>query len=942
MESKNPSEKKALSRSQLKYERERRGWSLAYVATQVNCPDPHMIGRWERGVISPSPRYRQALCELFGKDAEELGFLSKELGTPRGRTSLQPVPKPGEGPVVVHQHSSLHLVGGDATSGDRASLPAQLTSFVGREQEILTICELLGRPEVRLLTLTGTGGVGKTRLGLQAVAQLTNDFADGVRFLSLMETDTPDLVVPTIANKLGLQEVRGEQTFDLLKAFLKDKHLLILLDNFEQVIEAAPILPDLLGCCPHLKFLITSRTVLRVSGEYEFFVSPLALPDLTPFFGKEHFSQYSAIALFLARARTVLPDFIMDETNACVIADICIHLDGLPLAIELAVSRLKLLSPQMLLERLDHRLEILTNGVRDAPVRQQTLRNTLMWSYHLLNPIEQRLFCYLSIFVGGCIFQTIETMWATLESEQEKGQVLEGVASLLDKSMLLRTAQEEGEEPRLFMLRTIREFGLERLFLDGKLEQTQLAHARYYLALAEEAEPALKGSQPLPWLERLEREHDNLHEALRYLIMYGERGVSVGTEMALRLGKALERFWIIRGHVREGRDLIERALKHCQGVFPSVRGDAMHTIANLAGLQGDLPSVAASGEETLALFQELGDPAGIVRSLCKLGSVAQMRGEYATACTYYEESLVISRREKCKETLGETLYYFASMSFFQGDICQARAMIEECLALFRESDDQYNIAAALSLLGWILLLQGDAQAAYALEEENLAICREVGSQHRSAHALSALGHIAFHMGDFSQAYERFEESLAMMMRLGDRWMVAFCLEGLARAVVAQGEAVWAVHLLSAATVLRDVIGVSTSPLEQLVREQTLSTIHDQLDEQAFTTAWTEGQTMSPEQATFARRSFMPSSADRAAEKLPATSMRTSCALTTGLTRREQEILYLVAQGLTDAQVAERLVITRRTVNWYLTKIYRKIHVSSRNAATRYALEHKLT
>jgi predicted ATPase/transcriptional regulator with XRE-family HTH domain len=848
---KDQTEKEVISRTQLKYERERRGWTLAYVAEQIDCPDPHMLGRWERGTTSPSPRYRQALCELFGKDAEELGLLPKKPGPLPEQALDQPVPEPS----VTRHYSSQPSAHENATVEDRFFHSAQLTSFVGRKQEITTVCELLRRPEVRLLTLTGTGGVGKTRLGVQIVTHLANDFTAGVHILSLMETSDPDQVVPTIAHKLGLQEIGNQPIFDVLKAFLNEKHLLLLLDNFEQVVDAAPILPDLLICCPRLKILVTSRTVLRVSGEYEFSVPPLALPDLTQLPKKEQLAHYPAIALFLERTRAVLPNFTLNETNARVIADICTHLDGLPLAIELAVPRLKLLSPQTLLARLDHRLQLLTNGVQDAPARQQTLRSTLEWSYRLLNPREQQLFCYLSLFVGGCTLEAIETIWATLEDQQEKEWVLEGVASLLDKSMLLRSV-EEGKEPRLLMLRTIREYGMEHLSLDGKLEQMQWAHARYYLALAEEAEPALKGPQTLPWLECLEREHDNLREAFYHLITYGENGISMGTELALRLGKALERFWIIRGHVKEGRDLLERALEHSLGVSLSIQGNAMNTLMALVSLQGDLDYMKMASTKNLELFRELGDTVGITRSLCRLGVAAQIQGEYATARTYYEESLAIARREQCLETLNETLIYFSAMTFYQGDINTARTLSEECLTLSRELGDQYNIASTLTILGWVLLLQNNAQAARTVEEENLFICRMLRNQHGIAHALNALGEIAFLSGDLTQAFAYFEESLAIMMQLGDRWIVAFGLERLAGVVAAQGDPIWAVHLLSVAAVLRDVIAASIAPLEQFAREQTLATIENQLNEQAFATAWAEGQTMSPAQVIAARRPFM--------------------------------------------------------------------------------------
>lgn len=851
---------------------------------------------------------------------------------------------------ALNSHGELHVLQERSlisrkeiltASKDIPSLPVPLTSFVGREQEIATVCSLLKKSEIRLLTLIGTGGVGKTRLSLQAATRLSKYFDDQVCFISLRDTSDPAFVLPTIARALGLQELGSRPIQEHLQAFLRGKHMLLLLDNLEQVIEATPALAHLLEVCPDLKILATSRAVLRISGEYTFQVLPLALPDLTQFPKKEELLHYPAIALFLERTRTVLPTFTLTEENGRVIAEICLHLDGLPLAIELAVPRLKVLSLQALLERLNHRLQLLTQGVRNAPGRQQTLQKTLEWSYHLLNPEEQRLFRSLSIFVSGCTLQAIETTWELAGHQQEKELLLEGVTSLLENSMLSCSTQETGE-PRLLLLRTLREYGLQLLILTGELEQFQWAHAMYYLQLAEEAEPQLKGPHPRQWLERLQQEHENLREALCFLIAQEETGYSKGIEMALRLGKALERFWIIGGHVKEGRDLLERALKRSQEVSPSIRGYALCILATLARYQGDFPSAAATGEESLTIFRSLGDPVGLAGALYRSGYIAWMRGNSDMARTYYEESLKIALGDQCKDARSETLYCFASMAFFQGDAPMARLLIEESLDLSRELRDQYNIASALNLLGWALFLQGDIMLARTFQEESLTAGRELGNQRGIAHTLGALGEIAYRIDDFAQARQYYEQSLSIILRIDDRWALAIYLERLANVAIAQGEGIYAVHLLSAAQALRHIMGVSkATQLEQETRDKILTMIHNLLDEQTFAAAWARGQTMSPEQAITARHCPTQATALPAGEKQAEKRAHSPRSLHDDLTPRERDVLRLVAQGLTDAHVAERLVISPRTVNFHLSSIYRKLEVSSRSAATRYALEHHL-
>jgi predicted ATPase len=486
------------------------------------------------------------------------------------------------------------------------NLPAQLTPLIGRVQEVAAACTLLRRPEVRLATFTGTGGIGKTRLALQIAEELLDVFADGVYFVSLAPLSDPELVLPTLTQTLGLKEMGNQSLLDLLKAYLRNKHLLLFLDNFEQVVTTAPLLVELLRTCPYLKILVTSRTLLRVSGEHEFTVSPLAVPDLSQLPVPEALSQYAAVALFLQRAQALRPDFRMTSANAPTIAEICVRLDGLPLALELAAARIKLFSPQALLIRLGQRLQVLTSGTRDAPARQQTLRNTIEWSYNLLDASERRLFRQISVFVGGCTLHAVEAVCVALGDEA--GAVLNGAASLIDKNLLQQIEQDE-EEPRFVMLETLREFGLECLTTSGETEATRHAHAAYYLQLAEEAVPKWFGPEQKAWFDRLEREHDNLRAALNWLLEQGEERESI--EMALRLGVALWYFWLIRFHRSEGQDFLERALARSKGITVTVRAKALWAAGNLAGYRGDFARGEVLCQESLALFREVRDTVGI-------------------------------------------------------------------------------------------------------------------------------------------------------------------------------------------------------------------------------------------------------------------------------------------------------------------------------------------
>ncbi|MBV9232063.1 MAG: adenylate/guanylate cyclase domain-containing protein [Chloroflexi bacterium] len=440
------------------------------------------------------------------------------------------------------------------------NLPTLLTSLVGREQEIATICARLQRPEVRLVTLLGPGGIGKTHLSLQVATEMEADFAHGVCFVPLASARDPGQLFPAIAQALRLEPAEDRSPLAQLQAYLQDKHILLLLDNFEQLLLAAPKLVDLLAHCPRLRLLVTSQAALHISGEYEFTVPPLAVPDLTHLPEDENLAQVATVTLFLQRAQAVQPGFQLTKANARTIAEICTRLDGLPLAIELAAARIKLLPPPMLLKRLTHRLGVLTGGMRNLPTRHQTLRNTIQWSYELLSSEEQRLFRWLSVFVGGCTLEAVDAVYNTKAGQVM--DVLEGVASLLDKSLLWQTEQEGGEL-RLSMLETIREYGLECLVASGELGEAQQAHAAYYLTLAQGAEPHLTravgirrrsrgrrnpalgarlqvtGTEEILWLKRLERESENLRAALEWSSIHGDEEM----KLALRLSSGLLAFW---------------------------------------------------------------------------------------------------------------------------------------------------------------------------------------------------------------------------------------------------------------------------------------------------------------------------------------------------------------------------------------------------------------
>jgi predicted ATPase/DNA-binding CsgD family transcriptional regulator len=869
------------------------------------------------------------------------------------------------------------------------NLSIQLTPLIGREQEVGQISALLRRPDVRLVTLTGTGGIGKTRLGLRVATELLDEFADGAYIVPLAAVSDPSIVIPTIAHLLGLEHQQVTQHLptehmEYLKAFLRDKHLLLLLDNFEQVVSAAPELTELLVACPRLKMLVTSRAVLRIQGEYEFPVPPLALPSRTQLPENEDLSQYAAVALFLERALAIKPDLAVTKANMQAIAAICTHLDGLPLAIELAAARIKLLPPRALLERLTRRLDVLTSGAQNVSARQQTLRNTLAWSYNLLDGEEQRLFRRLSVFVRGCTLEAIESMCSTFADGAQ--QILDVVTSLIDKSLLHQIGQG-GEEPRLVMLETIREYGLEVLAASGEEEIARRAHASYYLSLAEKAEPELGGPCQAVWLERLEREHDNLHAALHWLVTQGQARHDM--VIALRLGGALRRFWLVRGYWREGQDFLERALAAKEEVEAAVRAKALIAAANLAVTRSDYERAAVLCQESLALCRELGDQPGIAYSLYLLAWAARDRENFAEARAFTEEALAFFKDLGDQERIVWSLYTLASLDALLGEYSQARALLEQSFALFKEQENKIGLAWSLNTLARVYLdSQTDTARIPSLLEQSLALWRELGDPRGTASTLLLSGQLAFHQGDSDVAHELAQEGMRLFKEIADRqgiamacillarvaafrgdatvarglyeegltnaretrhaWLMAACLEGLASIVAAQEEegihavdgspgeqaCLWAAQLWGAAEELREAVGVPIPFVERADYERLVAGVRTRLGGQAFATAWAQGRTMTPEQALAAQGRVALSPPTRPAAPPIST-------YPAGLTAREVQVLRLVARGQTNSEIAEELGLSQKTIAHHLTHIFNKTSSENRASAAAFAIRHGL-
>ncbi|HEY1012012.1 MAG TPA: tetratricopeptide repeat protein [Herpetosiphonaceae bacterium] len=612
-----------------------------------------------------------------------------------------------------------------------ANLPTQSTALIGRERELSETGALLRRPDVRILSLTGPGGIGKTRLGLQIAAEALDDFDHGVTYAPLEAITQPGLLPSAIASALGVREIVGEPLLETIKEQLRPRQQLLLLDNFEQIVAAGPLVSELLAHAPQLKVLITTREVLHVYGEYEYPLAPLAVPDAGEQGGADELADYPAVALFLAHAERFKPGLGADPEHAAAIAEICRQLDGLPLAIELAAARTRLLSPRQILARLSNRLQALTGGARDLPLRQQTLRGAIDWSFGLLEPAEQDLFASLAVFSGGWSLEAAEAVCAAHAALDP----LDGIGSLLNKS-LLRQEEQAGGEARFWMLETIREYAIERLDERTASGALRRQHAEFFARLADQTEVALRGSHQAEWLTRLELEHHNLRAALRFAENTGD------AELLVRLSGGLWRFWSMHGHLSEGAEWLAKALARGDLADPAHLAMVRHGAGFLGWQRGDYELARGHFEAGLALRRSLGDTLGSAMLLNNLGHLAILRGDDAAATSLLEEALGYQRTIGDRWGAAFSILNLGNVALRQERYADAAALYDESLAGRRALNDQRGIAGSLSNLGWVRLAERDPGAAAECFAEALRLYLDQGHKIGIAECLTGLASVA--------------------------------------------------------------------------------------------------------------------------------------------------------------------------------------------------------
>jgi predicted ATPase/class 3 adenylate cyclase len=758
----------------------------------------------------------------------------------------------------------------------RHNLPAQATSLVGREREVEELSTMLAQPGVRLVTLTGPGGIGKTRLALQVAAELVEHFPDGVWFVNLAPVSEPDLVVPAVAQTLGLRQLDGRDLTATVQDALREQRLLLLLDNFEQVVAAAPVVAALLATAPSMTILVTSREALRLSGEHVVAVRPLDLPDVRELAlgGSElvpQLSQYEAVRLFIERARMVRPDFVVSNANAPAVAEVCSRLDGLPLAIELAAARVRLFTPEALLSRLERRLDVLAGGPRDQPARQQTIRSAIGWSYELLSADEQALFQCLGVFVGSFGIPEVAAV-----GRRDEIETLDVLANLTDKS-LLQQQEAPGSEPRFVMLETIRAFALEHLEQAGEAHVARERHAASFLELAERAAPQLRGANSDQWMDMLEADHDNLRAALRWYETQGN------TERVVRFCVALWRFWFERGYWNEGNQVLAPMLREgtlanipsqlqaagllSAGIFLARRSefeqarvllersrelyrqagamqeevDVLFGLSIVAHGSSDYSMAAAYLREAEQYSRAAGDRFRIGFCLGWLGYVTYVLGDVDTAQRMTEEGLAIFRDLGVRDQIGVALGDLGFQAYARGELKQAAAQLTESVDILRQSGNRYQLASSLNYLAQVVEMQGNAERALQLYQESLALRRRLGDRRGLVPVLVSMARATCALGDLGSAWEQVAEALSISRELGYQQGYSWVLQATARIAATEGDASDAALLLGADQALRAAHQIPLWPEEQKPYEEVLAQVRVALGEDAFGQAIADGR-----------------------------------------------------------------------------------------------------
>jgi predicted ATPase/DNA-binding CsgD family transcriptional regulator/transcriptional regulator with XRE-family HTH domain len=880
----------------------------------------------ERAALSPrgiSDLERAARTRPFPATVRRL---AEALDLPEADRRLleraaEPTPQLGSG------SSTRHFAEG-------GNLPMPISSFVGREQEVTDVRHLIAA--TRLVTLLGPGGIGKTRLAVEVATGIVDQFADGVVFVALGSVRDPDLVVSAVAQALGIQEMGSSVLADRVLSQLANADLFLLLDNFEHVLSAADWVGALLGKCPRLRILITSRAPLHISGECEFTLQPLALPDAHNPPALNQLREYEAVRLFIERAASVRPHLARSGDHARVVAEICARLDGLPLAIELAAARTRVLSPELLLERLERRLPLLVGGARDLPARHQTLTATIRWSYDLLDPGEQHLFRRLSVFVGGF---TLEAAEAVCGDPDLGLVVLDGLESLLAKSLVGRH-DENVRPPRFRMLETIREYALEQARAKAEVGEFRRRHAAYFLRLAELAEPNLASVNAHEWLQRLEADHNNLRASLRWALEEHD------PDIALRLSSAVWQFWYARVYLTEGSRWLHEALRIADGVSsgpldePGVLGGFRHLSARakaltgagiLAHYQGQYAQAATQCGQSLALSRQLGDQFGIAAALDGLALVARSGGDFATARTIYEEARRIREALDDRWGLSYTLRYIAVVLWMEANHSAARQAVEAALALASDIGDRQGTGTALTVSSYVSRSLGENRAAEAAATEAFSVHEAYGDRRGGAQALWALGMAVAGQGRYGEARAHYRRALAIFWEIGDRYFSGVCLIGLAEVALAAGRPRDTVRLLAADSAVMADLGAPRWPSIRPYIQQSLDQAHATLGDAAFDRAWTRGESLSLEQAaTLAMAVPEPPQPD------------THSSVTSNLERltaRELAVAHRVARGLTNKQIAADLIIAEGTADRHVSNILAKLAFSSRAQVAAWVVEH---